>query len=960
MFFILGVLFLLAGAIPLILTLKRRDSYSEDQFRHKLKKAVIVLIVDIAALIIINVYFFFFTDFLWFKSLGYENRFLLVLQTRIVLFFIGAAIAYVFYSSHVRASRLVGGADIPTATALPVVIVLTVISAVWASNLWDSYLLFANQAETSLTDPIFGQSISFYLFSLSFLSNVVGWFIFLFVVSIAVLGFLANGINNKLNSPAEEENAMLNQQMNLIVQRLLLLGGFLFLLIAFNTYLGIFRLLYSPEGVVTGAGWTDIHVRLPAHYVSVVVFALLGVLLIIGGFKRSFLAKLFALRTDSNNKIKTSRATWIFPAGVIAVLVLANGIIPALVQSVIVEPNELTKEQQYIPHNIDNTRKAYGIDEERITSRTYEVGTDVDRTITEQNQSTIDNIRLWDWRALRSNLQQQQEMRLYYNFHDVDIDRYNFGGDYRQVMLSVREMEKADLAPESQTWMNRHLKYTHGYGLVMIDSHEFKTQGGPQLLVKGIPPEETVEDFTIERPQIYYGERTNDHVYANTTQQEFDYPSGDENKYTDYTGKGGVVLDSFWKRFVYAWKFDGYRQLFSGYFTRESRVMYNRNILSRVKRLAPFLRLSSDPYAVVTDKGEIKYIVDAYTVSRHYPYSEAYRGSMQQYAGINYIRNSVKVVVDAYNGETTFYLMEPDDIIATTYGNMFPELFRPFEKMPEYLKKHIRYPAEYFTIQAEMYRTYHMTDVGAFYQREDVWEFATERYGEGFLPVQPYYIMVHFPEEEQMEYVIMLPFTPKNKNVINAWLAGRSDVPNYGKVMSFAFPKGVEVLGPRQIEARIDQDSEMSRNLSLWSQQGSDVIRGNLLAVPLFKEETMYIMFAESIFIQAEGAKLPEIKRVALADQEQVVWAETFEASLRKLAGVAAPPSEQAAGEAAQAAAAAGGEKRVVLPQDLQNKIDEAVSTFEAYTDAVSQSNFQEAGEKLDTLKGLIQELKDR
>ena len=956
MFFVLGLIIVLAGAIPLFSTLKKRSTLSQEQFKQRVKRSAIILAIVVVALILINVFFHFFTDFLWFNTLGYESRFLLVLQTKIALFIIGGLIAFLFYFLQLKWSTRHEGFEIPKYAAWPGVIILAVICAIWASGLWDSYLLYTNQASSGISDPIFDTSNSFYLFSLSFFSQVIGWLLFLFISSIAFVGLLMNGINQRLKTRTGD-SPLLSKQITHLGRQMLFLTGLLLILIGINTYLGVFRLLYSTAGVVTGAGWTDVNFRVPALYISSALFLFTGILLLTGGFTTSIIKKIFALKQSSEGKTIPTRLTFVFPSIVAAVLIIANAAVPALIQGVVVDPNEITRESEYIPHNINFTRRAYGIDEQRITEKKFDIGRDINRDVIDANQSTIDNIRLWDWRALMSNLQQQQEIRLYYQFHDVDIDRYTLDGEYRQMMLAVRELEKSELAAASQTWVSKHLKYTHGYGMVMLPTHEFLPQGQPKLLIKDIPAKETYERLSILRPQIYYGERTNDHVYANTKQEEFDYPSGNENKYTNYEGDGGVILDSLLKRFIYAWKFDGHRQLFSGYFTRDSRVMYNRDILRRVKKIAPFLRLSGDPYAVITDEGRIKYIIDAYTVSANYPYSEAYAGSLQQYSGINYIRNSVKVVVDAYDGTTNFYIIEPDEVIIKTYKNMFPDLFLDFEEMPENLKKHIRYPAEYFTIQAEMYRTYHMTDVATFYQREDVWEFATERYQDGFYPVQPYYMMVHFPEEEKMEYVIMLPFTPKNKNVINAWIAGRCDIPHYGKIMAFPFPKGVEVLGPRQIEARIDQDAEMSRNLSLWSQRGSEVIRGNLLAVPLFQENTLYIMFVESIFLQAEGAKLPEIKRVALADQDEVVWSESFEVTLEKLVGIAGE-RKPGVGKEAKKTRITG--EQAVISEEIASVISEAVNTFETYTDELSQANFQEAGKTLEELRQLIGQLREK
>ncbi|MCF8062854.1 MAG: UPF0182 family protein, partial [Deltaproteobacteria bacterium] len=616
--------------------------------------------------------------------------------------------------------------------------------------------------------------------------------------------------------------------------------------------------------------------------------------------------------------------------------------IPSIIDSYVVKPNEITLEHPFIRHNIDFTRQAYKLQDPFLETRRIDAGREITREVVDRNEQTLRNIRLWDWRALLDTLQEQQEIRLYYEFTDVDIDRYHIDGTYRQMMLSVREIEKNALDPESQTWVSRHLKYTHGYGLVLLPVHEFLHQGSPNLLIRNIPPEVNVPGFSISRPEIYYGELTRDHVYVRTKEQEFDYPSGDQNVYTTYQGEGGVPLESLFKRFAYAWKFGEVQLLFSTYFTGESRVMFRREIIPRLKALAPFLMYDRDPYPVLTEDGRIKYIVDTYTVSDRYPYSGAYEGSLGTFRGANYMRNAVKAVVDAYDGTVSFYVFDEEDILLRTYDKIFPGLFRPRSEMPESLERHIRYPDDYLTVQAEMYATYHMADVGVFYQREDVWTFATERYRESFQPVQPYYVMVRFPDRDEIEFVLMIPFTPKNKNVINAWMAGRCDPPYYGKLLVFTFPKGVEVLGPRQIEARIDQDAEMSQRLSLWGQRGSEVVRGNLLAVPLFSEKTLYMLFAEPVFLQASNARLPQIKRIALADQTEVVWADTFEASLLKLIG-----EEERMKSAEEAPLSAE-------PGPTEGLIRQAVDLFQGYKDGLKSGDFAAAGEKLEELDRLL------
>jgi hypothetical protein len=644
---------------------------------------------------------------------------------------------------------------------------------------------------------------------------------------------------------------------------------------------------------------------------------------------------LFDIIRPKTGRLAPTGWTALFPGLAAGVLIVFNWALPGLVTAFVVHPNEITLERPYIAHNIAFTRRAFNL--HRVEEKPVTVGRDVGRDVTEANDKTLDNVRLWDARALMDNLREQQEIRLYYKFHDVDIDRYRLDGDYRQVMLSVRELEKSALPRRSQTWVSRHLKYTHGYGLVLLPVHEILPGGKPKLLIRNIPPRIEPGSIALERNAIYYGERTDDHVFVRTEEEEFDYPLGDENVYTTYDGTGGVVLSSFARLFCYAYKFDNHRPLFTGYITDATRLLFRRDIRARVRALAPFLRFDRDPYAFVTDDGRIKYILDAYTVSRGYPYSEAYGGVLDGFHGYNYVRNSVKAVVDAYDGTVDLYIVDPSDLLVRTYANIFPDLFKSFEAMPADVRRHIRYPEDYLTVQAEMYETYHMTDVQTFYQREDVWQFATERYRRRFQRVIPYYVMIHFPGEPSVEFVLIIPFTPKGKNVVNAWMAGRCDMPHYGTLRVYTFPKGVEVLGPRQIEARIDQNTEMSQAMTLWGQRGSQVIRGNLLAIPLFAQDVLYLLYAEPIYLQAEDAQLPEVKRIALADQERVVWAETFDASVARLLG-------EAPGAARPAAVVRPGRAR------------EALRHLEAYRKRMGEGEFRAAGEALDKARRALEE----
>jgi len=947
MFFYIGMAFFLLGCIPLFLTLRRAGAYDRRALQRRLVVSISVVVVDIACIVAFNLFMGIYTELLWFRVVEYAQRYWTALGARVALFLAGAVVGFLFVLANVRlmVKRNFGSPGPGRGLVLSGIAALVLGSSLTGS--WETALLYVNRVSGPLTDPIFDKSIGFYLFALPFYGILVPWGIFAVIVAalVSVAGVVVEMARSQKNLD------MLQQQLPGRIRpggQLWVLTGLVLLILGFNAWLGLFRLMYSTEGVVTGAGYVDVHFRTLGQYVSMAVFGIAGVLAVAAGASSGIRRTVFGIRLDHASGTQgPSPRTAILPLIAITAIVLFTRVIPAVVMQLKVEPNEITLEQPYITHNIHFTRQGYGIDSSRIQSREYTVDREVTRDMVDANPMTIRNIRLWDPRALMDNLREQQEIRLYYEFHDVDIDRYHLDGEYREVMLSTRELAKEELAPQSQTWVSRHVKYTHGYGLVLLPVHEFLPQGKPNLLVKNIPPREKVKSLEITRPQIYYGERTNDHVYVNTTEKEFDYPSGDQNVYSTYEGSGGVEIGSLLPRIAYAWKFGDYRLFFSGYFTPESRTLMYRNIVERASRLAPFLLYDRDPYAVLTPEGRIKYLIDAYTVSPNYPYSERYGGDLRHFHGNNYFRNSVKVVVDAYDGTVDFYMIDTSDVMIRTYDRVFPGLFQPVDSMPEAIMDHIRYPVDFLTVQAEMYSTYHMEEPDVFYQREDVWQFATERYRESFQQVAPYYVMIHFPETERVEFSLITTFTPKNKNVINAWMAGRCDMPNYGKLMVFTFPKGVEVLGPRQIEARIDQNTEMSQAMTLWGQRGSEVIRGNLLAIPLFYREGISILYAEPIYLQAEDAQLPEIKRIALADQQRVVWAESFDGSLRKLLGEA---SEEAVDTTEMI--------RTVQPAPAMRKTEPAARgaarLLAEYRELSARGQFSEAGRKLETLDSLL------
>jgi hypothetical protein len=952
MFVLLGIIVLALGFIPLIRALATRSKVDEERFRKRLRVGLIVVIADILFIIAFNVFANLYTEFLWFRNLGYQSRFLKALRFEVILYFAGFAAAFLFIYLNVRHAFGKVNLRLRRFVSFPLALGISLLLGIGTSGMWQRFLLFFNQVRSGVTDPIFGKSVSYYLFSLPLFSDLVGWLILVFLLTLGIVLVSLYGLFQQRGpSPAAGEQGQDKQAgIRALTGQVMVLIALPLFVLAWNSLLNIYRLLYSQWGVVYGPGYVDENFRVLGYAVSIAVYAAAGVLMLVAAARPSFRRKLFGVieRPETGGVQVTGRIA-IVPAVAIVVLILFTGIIPAIVNALVVKPNEISLERPYLAHNIEFTRRAYGLSEERIEERQYTVGRDVSRRVTAENEQTLMNVRLWDPRALRANLKQTQEIRLYYEFFDVDIDRYMLNGDYRQVMLSARELEKEALNIESQTWVSRQLKYTHGYGLVLLPAHDFLPQGRPDLLIRGIPPEEDLESLEVRRPEIYYGELTRDHVYVLTSQEEFDYPSGERNVYTTYEGEGGVVMDSLFKKFIFSWKNDGFRLFLSSYITRDSRVMFHREIRERAATLAPFLTLDRDPYAVLSDDGRIKYIFDAYTVSSDYPYSEMYTGFLGHFAGNNYLRNSVKAVIDAYDGTVELYIVDADDIIIQTYNNIFPELFKPIEEMPEDILRHIRYPEDFLTVQARMYSIYHMTDVEAFYQREDVWQFATERYRENFQPVEPYYMMIHLPGQPGVEFALIIPFTPQNKNVLNAWMAGRCDAPNYGKIVVYSLPKGVEVLGPRQIEARIDQDTEMSRSLSLWSQRGSEVVRGNLLVIPLFESEQLYMLYVEPIFLQAEDAQLPEIKRVVMADNERVVWAAEFEDALSVLVGEAerrtAPEVVEAPTEAAEPAA---------VSRTLRSQIDSAVAAFDSYKEALSREDFAAAGEHLAELNRLI------
>ena len=639
----------------------------------------------------------------------------------------------------------------------------------------------------------------------------------------------------------------------------------------------------------------------------------------------------------------------------IIVGILGTGFIPGLIQRYVVQPNELARETPYIENNIRFTNIAYGLD--KISERDFSEIAPLTQQALANDKTVLKNLRLWDYRPLQQTYQQIQAIRLYYHFPDVDFDRYEIDGELRQVALAARELDKSQL--QSPTWVTQKLQFTHGYGVIMNPVNEVTSDGLPRLWVQDLPPKSIV-DLSVERPEIYYGEAASDYVFVHTTEREFNYPSGDKNVYAEYQGTGGVPMDSYFKRVALALNLSDVNLLLSQNLTNDSRVLLHRNISERVRRIAPFLKYDSDPYLVIGQDGRLYWVQDAYTVSDLFPYAEPING-------INYIRNSVKVVIDAYDGSLTFYVVDPQDPLLQTYAAIFPRLFTSMSQMPDWLQAHLRYPEDLFRIQASLYETYHMHDVNVFFNKEDLWQVPLENFSGNTQPVEPYYIILRLPGEQEAEFMLIQPFTPNNKDNLIAWLAARSDGPYYGQLVAYRFPKQELIFGPLQIEARIDQDPEISSQITLWDQGGSEVIRGNLLVMPVENS----LLYVEPLYLRAESGQIPELKRVILATGERIVMRETlaeglvalFDGDQPAVAAVDAPAPGDEQTTTAEPTAPSDTDQPETDTQPLSEDIGQlaasASSHYEAAQKALQEGDWATYGAELDKLKAVLDKLVD-
>jgi uncharacterized membrane protein (UPF0182 family) len=869
------------------------------------------------------------TDLFWFREIGFQRVFTTELVTKLLLFVIVAIVAYTLLAINLRVARR-GGPPVnvfsgqvpenlmelierlPRLTT-PAAAVIAFLAGISASAAWMTVLQFLNGAPFGATDPVFNRDIGFYTFVMPMWSMVLGLLSTLTVLAALLAGFVYL-VRGEIRPPNPRISLSPRASAHLGV----LVIVFLVLAAARIWVVQIPELVYSSTGPFTGASYADMHARRPGLHITAITALLAAAFVGLGIVRRRVLPAV--------------------PIAIVAYFVvgfLGRSVYPSAIQRLVVAPTELGRERPYISNHIKATRLAWGID----SVVTRDLPGDVGLTLADirKNGPTIENVRLWEREPLLQTFGQLQEIRTYYDFVSVDDDRYVIDGRYRQVLLSARELNTNALPTRS--FINDHMTFTHGMGITLAPVNQVTTEGLPVLFVKDLPPV-TTGDLAVKRPQIYYGELTNEYAIVGTRLPEFDYPSGDQNITAAYEGRGGVPL-TFWRRATLAWHFASLKMLLSGDITSSSRILYRRNIVERASRALPFVRIDSDPYLVLTDAGDLVWIIDAYTSTSRYPYAARLAD------GTSYMRNSVKITVDAYHGSVKAYIADPGDPLVRTQANIFPGILEPLSAMPEDLRRHLRYPEDLYRAQASLYTTYHMIEPEQFYHREDQWQIPSVEQARDRSTFMRHIVM-RLPDEQSPEYIFMTPFTPRQKDNLAAWMVARSDGANYGKLLVYRFPKQSLVFGPRQIMNRINQDTEIARQITLWDQRGSEVIRGELLVIPIEQS----LLYVQPIFLRAEGGQIPELKRVVVAHQNQVVMAETLEQGLGILFGSGAGRPTVAAADsiAAPTAAPAATSASATLLRQVQDAYDRAITAQRA-------GNWAQYGEEMNRLGELIRRL---
>lgn len=872
----------------------------------------------------------FYTEWLWFQEVGYQQVFSTMLLTKLALgagaFVVGALFIWINLSLALRLSKGRGNivryitvnnerVAIPDIAGFIErwVLPLSLVGGLWLGlqcwSSWEVVQQYLHRTAFGEIDPIFGRDISFYFFTLplfDLLSATLLEMVVVVVVGVLILNLMrsATGFDKKVGLIGSASR-----------KHLLALGSLFFLILAWRARLEMFHLLYSDRGPVAGASYTDLTALLPMLKAEVFVALLLAVI------------SLACLMVTRNSIL------WLGLGLYLLTLVGGKWFYPSFVQRFSVAPNELVKETPYIQYNIAATRKAFGLSQ--VEERELSGETTLTRQDIQENAPTINNIRLWDHQPLLETFAQIQEIRTYYDFQSVDNDRYLINGELQQIMISPRELSIGSLP--NRNWINERLSFTHGFGLTLGPANRVTAEGLPVLFIKDLPPVSTAPTLEIKSPEIYYGELTHEPVYVKTAAQEFNYPAGEQNVYTSYTGDGGVSIGSYWRKVVFATRFGDMKLLLSNDIKPESRVLFHRNIKARLEKIAPYLSFDSDPYLVISE-GKLYWIADAYTVSDRYPYA-------QPVNGINYIRNSVKAVIDAYHGKVTLYIADESDPMIRTWSRILPETFKPLAEMPADLRAHLRYPEDIFSLQTAVYSTYHMDQPQVFYNKEDQWEVASTQESEGkSATMSPYYSVMKLPGETKEEFILMLPFTPRSKDNLAAWMVARADGEHYGRMLVCKFPKQRLIYGPKQIVARINQDAEISRQLSLWDQRGSKVILGTLLVIPI-KESLIYV---QPLYLKAESGKIPELKRVIVAAENRIAMEETLDASLTRIFGGATKETVPA-----QEAAAAPPPP----PTDMQGLASQAREIYDRALEAQRAGDWARYGEEIKRLGALLEQM---
>lgn len=871
----------------------------------------------------------FLTDLYWFESHGFEAVFWRRLFVRWELFVLALVPAFLTYWFNWRFSFKHGfenispytpGLSIPRINKLiiGISVAFAIVNALSAMDEWAAFLQCTHSTLFGKADPLFGIDVGFYVFTLPFVAFLQSWL--QGIIALALIGsvciyFFTRSVYLSERSVGVTAKAGLHMT---------LLGAALLMLWGAGYWLDRYKLLYSPTGVVFGAGYTDVNVLLPALSILTVAAVVASVLLLLNFFK----------------------PMWKLSAVIIGVLLVfgftARTFVPGIIQQYRVKPNEYEMEKPYLGYHLDYTRKAFGLDKVKTFSITP--AAEVTAEDVEKDSETVYNIRLWDYKPLLGTYRQLQAIRTYYDFNDVYIDRYMINGENRQVILSVRELDLSHL--QNPTWVNMHLEFTHGYGVVMNPVNEIAPGGLPNFFMKDLPSRSIV-DIPLTRPEIYYGSKKYSYVLVGTQVREFDYPMGASNVRSTYAGDGGVAINSFWRRLLFAIRFRDTEILFTGSLKERSRVLFHRNVKKALYEAAPFLIYDDDTYPVIYD-GRILWVQDCFTCTRRYPYSNPVIVSdplLRHFNGVNYIRNSVKATVDAYNGRMNFYVVDAKDPVVQTWRKIFPSLFRDGSELPKELWEHMRYPQDFFEVQSDVYRTYHMTDTNTYYNREDVWEVTP---GGRDRRIEPNYVTMKLWGGNKPEFAVIVPYMPLGRDNLIGWMAGRCDPENYGELLVYQFPKQELIYGPAQIEALIDQNPEISAQLSLWSQRGSDVIRGDLLVIPVGKS----LLYVQPLYLKAERGELPELKRVIVSTGGRVAWDDSFDGALAKLFSARAR-----VGKTKSARGGGGALSVQTIEGDIISLSKRASQLYSDAVNAQRNGEWAKYGEKLEELGQVISQM---